>query len=232
VHPLTASLTVAISLALLPRPAEPQQPRVPPDEVARAVISADSTGDWGTLLRLAHPDALVQFRAIQVFQLGMLGVDREGTDFPGMDSSSHARWTQALARHERFLLDSVFQVPTVDSLAHTSPDTVFARRLRQSFAAATADSAGPAARREPGYRVVGAVKAHDTLAYVVLVRPLKQPLGPIPELFRDYPRETQQTEVMVLRRYDREWRSMLEPLSHSYGQVVPVEQEAAVEHEE
>ena len=231
-HPLTASLVVAIPLALVPRSAEPQKPRLPPDEVARAVIRADSAGDWAALLRLAHPDALVQFRAIQVFQLGMLGVDRDGTDFPGMDSSSHARWTQALARHERFLLDSVFQVPTVDSLAHTAPDTVFARRVRQGFATATEDSAGGAARREPTYRVVGAVKAHDTLAYVVLVRPLKQPLGPIPELFRDYPRETQQTEVMVLRRHGPEWRSMLDPVSHAYGQVAPVEQEAPVEHEE
>ncbi len=220
-HPLKATLVVAIPLALVPRSAEPQQSPVPPDEVARAVVRADSAGDWAALLRLAHPDALIQFRAIQVFQLGMLSVDRYGTEFPGMDSSSHARWTQALARHERFLLDSVFQVPTADSLAHTSPDTVFARRVRQAFATATADSAEAVAHREPMYQVVGAVKAHDTLAYVVLVRTLKQPLGPIPELFRDHPRETQQTEVMVLRRHGREWRSMLDPVSHSYGEVAP-----------
>jgi hypothetical protein len=223
---IRATLAVAISLAVVPGSAEPQQSPVPPDEVARAVLRADSAGDWAALLRLAHPDALVQFRAVQVFQLGMLSADRYGTELPGMDSSSHARWTQALARHERFLLDSVFQVPTVDSLAHTSPDTVFARRVRQWFAAAREDSADAVARREPMYRVVGAVQAHDTLAYVVLVRTLKQPLGPVPELFRDHPRETQQTEVMALRRHGREWRSMLDPVSHSYGQV------ALAEHEE
>jgi hypothetical protein len=222
---IRATLAVALALAVVPRPAAPQQAPVAPDEVARAVVRADSAGDWAALLRLAHPDALVQFRAVQVFQLGMLSADRYGAELPGMDSSSHARWTQALARHERFLLDSIFQVPTVDSLAHTSPDTVFARRVRQSFAAGE-DSADAVAPREPMYRVVGAVQAHDTLAYVVLVRTLKQPLGPVPELFRDHPRETQQTEVMVLRRHGREWRSMLDPVSHSYGQV------ALAEHEE
>jgi hypothetical protein len=223
---IRATLAVAIALAAVPGSAAAQQSSMPPDEVARAVVRADSAGDWAALLRLAHPDALVQFRAVQVFQLGMLSADRYGTELPGMDSSSHARWTQALARHERFLLDSVFQVPTVDSLAHTSPDTVFARRVRQSFAAAGEDSADAVAPREPMYRVVGAVQAHDTLAYVVLVRTLRQPLGPVPELFRDHPRETQQTEVMVLRRHGREWRSMLDPMSHSYGQV------ALAEHEE
>ena len=222
---IRTTLVVAIPLALLARSAEPQQSPVPPDEVARAVVRADSAGDWAALLRLAHPDALVQFRAVQVFQLGMLSADRYGTELPGLDSSSHARWTQALARHERFLLDSVFQVPTVDSLAHTSPDTVFARRVRQSFATAGGDSTEAIAPREPMYRVVGAVKAHDTLAYVVLVRTLKQPLGPVPELFRDHPRETHQTEVMVMRRHGREWRSMLDPVSHSYGEVAPVEHE-------
>ena len=111
----------------------------------------------------------------------------------------------------------------MDSLAHTLPDTVFARRVRQSFATRMPDSTEPVAPREPMYHVVGAVKAHDTLAYVVLVRTLKQPLGPVPELFRDHPRETQQTEVMVLRRHGREWRSMLDPVSHSYGEVAPAD---------
>ena len=117
-----------------PSTAECQQPpALPPDEVARAVVRADSAGDWATLIRLAHPDALVRFRGMQTFQLGMLG----GTAAPGddslpADSTLQMRWQQERSRQERFLLDSVFRVPTVDSLAHTSPDTVFARWVRAS----------------------------------------------------------------------------------------------------
>jgi hypothetical protein len=217
----------SVILAVLAPCATAQKQRpAPPEEVARAVIQADSTGDWATLLRLAHPDALVQFRAIQVFQLRMLGspVSPE-LDSLSVDSASHTRWNQSLARQERFLLDSVYQVPTLDSLAHTAPDSVFARWLRHTRAAAAADSASAVASREPRFRVVGAVKAHDTLAYVVLERPVVQALGPIPELFRDYPRETHQTEVMVMRRHGREWKSMLDPLSHAYGHVAPKEHE-------
>ena len=44
-----------------------------------------------------------------------------------------------------------------------------------------------------------------------------QPLGPIPEMFRDFPRETHQTEVMIMRRHGREWKSMLDGVIEPYG---------------
>ena len=59
------------------------------------------------------------------------------------------------------------------------------------------------------------VKASDTLAYVVMERRVDQPLGPLPEMFRDLPRETQMAVVMVMRRYGREWRSMLDGIGES-----------------
>ena len=107
------------------------------------------------------------------------------------------------------MLDSVFQVPDADSLARTSADTVYARWVRG--VRARADSGTTAL----GYRVVGAVKASDTLAYVVMERPLEQPLGPLPEMFRDLPRETHMAVVMVLRRHGRNWRSMLDGVGES-----------------
>jgi hypothetical protein len=182
---------------------------VPPEEVARAVLRADSAGDWATVLGLAHPDALARFRARQVFQLRMLGAqgwpnsDSVSTDSTSTDSTAEAHWRQVRARQERFMLDSVFQVPDADSLARTSPDTVYARWVRGIRARTGPDSTS-------GYHVVGAVKASDTLAYVVMERALEQPLGPLPEMFRDLPRETQMAVVMVMRRYGREWRSMLD----------------------
>ena len=200
----------------------------PPEQVARAVVHADSTGDWAALLRLAHPDALVRFRGLQTFQLRMLGstewavmdslqTDSLGVDSLGVDSTVQARWQRARARQVRFMLDSVFLVPTVDSLAHTSPDTVFARWFRGTRSPGAADSVATAPTRPPPYRVIGAVRASDTLAYVVVVRPVVQPLGPIPEMFRDFPRQTHQTEVMIMRRHGREWKSMLDGVSEPYG---------------
>jgi hypothetical protein len=190
----------------------------PPEEVARAVLRADSSGDWATVLALAHPDALTRFRARQVFQLRMLGAqgwpasDSASTDSTASaDSTAEAHWREVRARQERFMLDSVFQVPDADSLVRTSPDTVYARWVRGIRARSGPDSTS-------GYRVVGAVKASDTLAYVVMERPLEQPLGPLPEMFRDLPRETRMAVVMVMRRYGREWRSMLDGMGET---VIP-----------
>ena len=185
----------------------------PPEEVAKAVLRADSAGDWAAVLALAHPDALARFRARQVFQLRMLGAqgwpapDTGATDSTS-DSTAEAHWREVRARQERFMLDSIFQVPNADSLARTSPDTVYARWVRGIRERTAPDSA-------PRYRVVGAVKASDTLAYVVMERPLDQPLGPLPEMFRDLPRETQMAVVMVMRRQGREWRSMLDGVGES-----------------
>lgn len=188
----------------------------PPEAVARAVLSADSAGDWAAMLTLAHPEALARFRARQVFQLRMLAAHGwPAADVAETDSSAEARWQQVRARQERFMLDSVFQVPDADSLARTSPDTVYARWVRGVRARSESDTTAPATVVTPGYRVVGAVKASDTLAYVVMERPLEQPLGPLPQMFRDLPRETQMAVVMVLRRYGREWRSMLDGVGES-----------------
>jgi hypothetical protein len=48
-------------------------------------------------------------------------------------------------------------------------------------------------------------------------RPLEQPLGPLPQMFRDLPKETHMAVVMVLRRHGREWRSMLDGVGESRG---------------
>jgi hypothetical protein len=180
-----------------------------PEEVARTVLRADSAGDWAVVLALAHPEALTRFRARQVFQLRMLGAQGwPGSDSASADSTAEAHWREVRGRQERFMLDSIFQVPDADSLARTMPDTVYARWVRGIRARTEADSAS-------GYRVVGAVKASDTLAYVVMERPVEQPLGPLPEMFRDLPRETRMAVVMVMRRYGREWRSMLDGVGES-----------------
>jgi hypothetical protein len=215
---------LALAAAAAPIVAGAQQrPAAPPEKVARAVVSADSAGDWVTLLRLAHPEALTRFRGLQTFQLRMLGsaewppVDSLGIDSLGVDSTVQARWQRSRTRQVRFMLDSVFQVPSVDSLTHTSPDTVFARWFRGTRAATAGDSSATTPKPPPPYQVIGAVRASDTLAYVVVVRPVVQPLGPMPEMFRDFPRETHQTEVMIMRRHGREWRSMLDGVVEPYG---------------
>ena len=133
-----------------------------------------------------------------------------GADSPSADSSVQARWQRVRKGQQRFLLDSIFQVPDVDSLARTSPDTVYARYARALQAWSAGDTSTQRSPERPPYRVVGAVQASDTLAYVVMERPLVQPLGPMPELFRDLPRETHTAGLMVMRLHRREWRSMLD----------------------
>jgi hypothetical protein len=190
---------------------EKPAPAVPPEEVARSVLRADSAGDWATVLSLAHPDALARFRARQVFQVRMLGGHGwPANDTTVTDSAAEAHWQAVRGREERFLLDSIFQVPDADSLARTSPDSVYARWVRGLRPPTEADSSGPSGPATPPYRVVGAVKASDTLAYVVLERPVEQPLGPLPQMFRDWPRETHMAVVMVMRRHGKQWRSMLD----------------------
>lgn len=239
----TIPLALAILASLPPDAFAQQSPVVPPDEVARAVLRADSAGEWETVLRLAHPDALSRFRGRQVFQLRMLGtpawpatdaavadsagldtpaadsvgMDAEGADSASPDSTVQARWQRIRGEQQRFMLDSIFQVPDVDSLARTSPDTVYARWVRGMQARSRDDTTSQRAPERPPYHVVGAVKASDTLAYVVMERPLVQPLGPMPELFRDLPRETHTAGIMVMRRYGREWRSMLDGVGESLG---------------
>ena len=102
-------------------------------------------------------------------------------------------------------------MPSGDSLARTSPDTLLARWFRATRRSDPSDSTpGPPDRQQPATRVIGAVQASDTLAYVVIERAVVQPLGPVPELFRDFPREPHHAEVMVMRRYAGEWRSLLD----------------------
>jgi hypothetical protein len=206
----TIPLTLAMLTGIAGSTAAQRKAVPPPEDVARAVLRADSAGDWAGVLALAHPEALTRFRARQVFQLRMLGAqgwpDSDSTSSDSTastDSAAEAHWREVRARQERFMLDSVFQVPSADSLARTSPDTVYARWVRGIRARSGVDST-------QGYHVVGAVKASDTLAYVVMERRLEQPLGPLPEMFRDLPKETHMTVVMVMRRLGREWRSMLD----------------------
>lgn len=207
-------LTLAMLTGIAGNAAAQRKAIPPPEEVARAVLRADSAGDWVSVLALAHPEALTRFRARQVFQLRMLGAqgwpdsDSTAADSTVTDSAAEAHWREVRARQERFMLDSVFQVPNADSLSRTSPDTVYARWVRGVRAGSGVDST-------QGYHVVGAVKASDTLAYVVMEQRLEQPLGPLPEMFRDLPRETHMAVVMVMRRHGREWRSMLDGVGES-----------------
>jgi hypothetical protein len=98
-----------------------------PEVLAGVLLAADSTNDWPILLQLAHPDALIEFRESQVRMLEDIP-----DSFAAMDSCmagiAHlAQFTKQRAAFARHALDSVFQVPTFDSLGHLRPDTVFAR---------------------------------------------------------------------------------------------------------
>jgi hypothetical protein len=197
-----------LALALLAGVGERARGQDDPAAVARAVLTADSAGDWATLLRLAHPDALRQFRSLQVLQLRLLG---DTTSRPGQaaadssDSTQHREFAERRVQAQRAILDSVYHVRDVEALARLSPDSVAARWMRA--AQARGDTAGAPV---PRARFVGVLREDDTLAYAVVVRTVPRPLGPLPEPLRDVAQQEARPEVMVLRRSTGGWRSMLD----------------------
>lgn len=200
----------AIVLLLLAAVVNAASAQSDPAAVAREVLQADSMGDWSRLLRLAHPDALREFRALRVLQLRIMGdTTRQAGDRldPELDSLQHHRFAERRIRYQRTVLDSVFLVRDVDALSRLAPDSVFARWMRASRAAR--DTTGAETPRSRA-RLVGVLRADDTLAYAVVVRTIPRLPGPLPEPFRDLPQPEESPEVMVLRRVGVEWRSMLD----------------------
>ncbi|MFL5517143.1 MAG: hypothetical protein ACJ8DJ_13350 [Gemmatimonadales bacterium] len=179
-----------------------------PGTVARAVLVADSAGDWVTLLRLAHPDALRQFRSFQVLQLRLLGdtAGPPGQAADSSDSTQHREFAERRVQAQRAILDSVYHVRDVETLARLAPDSVAARWLRASRTRIDSSAAAPV----PRARYVGLVRVDDTLAYAVVVRTVPRPAGPVPEPLRDVVQQEERPEVMVLRRLATGWRSMLD----------------------
>ena len=187
-----------------------------PERVARAVLVADSAGDWVTLLGLAHPDALRQFRSLRVLQLRLLGdtASTPGQAADSSDSTQHREFAERRIQAQRAILDSVYRVRDVETLARLAPDTVAARWLR-----ATRGRADTTAAPVPRARFVGVLRVDDTLAYAVVVRTVPRPAGPVPEPLRDVVQQEERPEVMVLRRTAAGWRSMLDGTSLSNAAV-------------
>ena len=197
----------ALGLALLGAVAGQARGQDDPATVARAVLAADSAGDWPVLLRLAHPDALRQFRSLQVLQLRLLGDTASQPDqaADSSDSIQHREFTRRRVEAQRAILDSVYHVRDVEALARLAPDSVAARWMRN--ARAHADTAGAPV---PRASFVGVLPSDDTLAYAVVVRSVPRPPGPLPEPLRDVTLQETRPEVMVLRRTASGWRSMLD----------------------
>jgi hypothetical protein len=202
------SRRAALALVLLGAAAAPVEGQDDPAGVSRAVLAADSAGDWATLLRLAHPDALRQFRSLQVLQLRLLGDTASRPDqavADSSDSTQHREFTRRRVEAHRAILDSVYHVRDVEALSRLAPDSVAARWMRA--ARARADTAGAPV---PRATFVGLVPADDTLAYAVVLRSVPRPPGPLPEPLRDVTQQETRPEVMVLRRTTAGWRSMLD----------------------
>jgi hypothetical protein len=201
------SRAAATALALLAGTSGLLRAQEEPGDVARSVLVADSVGDWVTLLRLAHPDALRQFRSFQVLRLRLLGdtAGAAGQAADSSDSTQHREFAERRVHTQRAILDSVYHVRDVETLARLASDSVAARWLR-----ATRTRRDSAATPVPRARYVGIVRVDDTLAYAVVVRTVPRPAGPVPEPLRDVIQQEEHPEVMVLRRLAAGWRSMLD----------------------
>jgi hypothetical protein len=198
-----------VSATLLPNSAVAQAAYAgaSPEVIAELVLAADSSQDWRTLLQLAHPYALLEFRETQLQML-----ERKPARFAAMDSCMRgvfhsADFTAQREAHLRYTLDSVFRVPTLDSLKHLRPDTLFARYGEHAARSPTPRRMHPHA---PTRRILGALLGPAETAYVLVYEHYDSLPGPT------WPRE--RTETMTLRRERGEWRSMLDgPLDFGSG---------------
>ena len=162
--------------------------------IAADVLRADSLHDWRRLLALAHPEAL---RAYRERQVRMAGLERFTPMAEALDSCALSQFRL----YSRFLLDSVYRVPTVDSLSRLRPDTLFARVQRFAGRLHAADDDEDLMR--PQISILGHVLAEgDSIAYVVLEYRHKT----LP--FPDWPER--RAEIMTFRRLGAAWRSMLD----------------------
>ena len=198
-HQFVATLIGFVALAPSPR-AHAQQDDNTIELIAAEVLQADSLHDWRMLLGLAHPAALTAYRhdQLQIFTM-------QDLPLPGEVSPC---FLKQMKQYGRFLLDTVFHVPSADSLARLAPESVFAGVAR--FSARVSPRRAAVDSFLPTRKIVGHVLANDSTAYVVLEEQYTSRLLPEPP-------ETQ-VQVMTLRRYRGTWRSMLDPdLGESVG---------------
>ena len=188
-----AALIMLALLAERPAVAQGQYEYGSPEAAADAVLRADSLHDWRLLLALTHPDALKEHKRdqLRIFEL---------PDMPSLPGEG-----PCMAKHfeawRRMLLDSVYRVPSLDSLRNLGPDTVFARDQR--FFGRPAKLRAQEDSFVPTRVILGHVIADDSTAYVVLE--LRYPVVRLP----DWPRR--EAKLMTLRRYQGAWRTMLDP---------------------
>jgi hypothetical protein len=185
-----------LSLACSKVSARPPSPLpISPEQLAAVILAADSAGDWATLLRFAHRDALEEFHRTQVRML-------EPTTFEGLDScmigSRSATFAKQRESHLRFTLDSIFLVPSVDSLKHLTADTAFSR-YGQYWARVPRP---PRLPDTPTRKILGGVSGPAGTNYVVVY----EHYATLP--FPEWP--TERTEIMTFRQVAGAWRSMLD----------------------
>jgi len=187
-HVLVASIA---TLFLRPTRVSAQFPPGSPEAVVASALQADSVHDGWRLLGLLHPLALLDFRSGRVEALN----SRYFGDFPGIDSC--VMRLQAL--YTQTQLDSVYRVPSLDSLARTQPESLYVRA--QAYLARFSLPARPDSLR-PTSQIHGSLAVNDSLAFVLVhehyaVRP-----------FPRWPED--RAEVYTVRRYRGQWRALLD----------------------
>ena len=138
----------------------------------RALLRADSLGDWRSILRIAHPDALREFRESEVRALSSTQDD----SVLMRDISQCVKEKIELAN--KLQLDSVYHVASATELGALPPDTVFARYRRwqarvQNVSPPDTDSSLP--RR----RYLGHLSPDDSTAYGIILESWDRP--PMPD---------------------------------------------------
>lgn len=158
------------------------------ETVAREVLEADSVHNWRLLLALTHPDALARYRHDRLAEFDAVRFLRPGSD---------TCFRHQLTEFHSFLLDSVYLVPSLDSLARLSPDSLFARVERYGGGWSHQIVVDTLA---PTRTIIGHVQPNDSTAYVVLEERYSH------QRFLGSP-ETH-AEIMSFKLYHGAWRTL------------------------
>lgn len=202
-----------LSALLLPSPMPGQVTAAAnsPEGVVAQVLLADSAGDWRTLIRLGHPQALRRIQSAQVWQLSIMHsplFDSLRGSFP-FDSGRIKGMMLAMRQREYQQLHEILGVGTVEELAALPAESVFARQYRSDGASRIRVYSQP---QSVVARILGTVVSGDTLA-IVVIAPRQDPLfDSLPARFlgAGSPPMSGRPDVMTLRRWQGEWKSMLD----------------------
>jgi hypothetical protein len=200
-HHKVRLLSALIGFVLAAPPTALAAQATAPEAVAAALLAADASADWRTVLHLSLPGAVITFKQREVEQL-RLAPGGDARQDSVLEQAIDSMWGRQLLgfinARRTWLLDSVYRVPTIDSLSALPADSVLARWYQSRLT-----HPRPTHTR---YLIRGVAQPSDTVAYVVLELTLTGTTYATDDAAPERPHFS----VLMLSKVEGEWRTTLD----------------------